>query len=211
MPFILSMKPFFSNTAASDTIPLKLVVYLGLLAVVLLFSVRAWENTTPVLEAAKTENQLDEAALVLRSIQSGYARELSDRHGPDGTMCSLSFSLPASVSFVSFGVDPDPDLSGNLSDSEWTLANNTLICQYADGVRKRVLMEGPLIFFCQGKINEKRRWEPVRGLFDPGTAENSSLQAGGRQVGVVIEAPGSGNFIFELVSENGTRYTMARF
>lgn len=208
---ILSMKPFFSNKEASDTIPLKLVVYLGLLAVVLLLSARAWENTAPVLEAAKTENQLDEAALSLRSIQTGYARELSDSHSPDGTMCSLSFSLPASVSFVSFGVDPDPDLSGNLSDSEWLFANNTIIYQYAGGVRKRVLMEGPQVFFCRGEINEKGRWEPTLLPYGPENTENTSSQAGLRQAGVVIEVPGSGNFVFELVSENGTRYTMSRF
>lgn len=187
------MKSFFSDTRASDTIPLKLMVYLGLLAAVFLLAAQAWENASPVLDKVKTEGQLEEAALSLRSIQTGYARELSDSHSPDGAMCSLSFSLPASVSFVSFGIDPDPDLSGNLSDSEWIPANNTILCQTAGGIRKRVVLEGAPVFFCKGAINEEENWVP---------APDS---------GVVIEAPVSGTFVFEMVAETGKRYTMARF
>jgi len=113
------MRQFFSDTVAADTIPLKLVVYLGLLAAVLILLAQAWHATVPVLDDAKISNQAEAASMSILSIQEGYARNSSDRYGPEGSMCTLDFSFPASVRYISFGVDPDPECNGQLNGSEW--------------------------------------------------------------------------------------------
>lgn len=199
------MKSLLSDTRAADTIPLKLVVYLGLLAAVLLLISLAWENASPVLDDAEIEAQVEDAALSLRSIQNGHARPLEEIYGPEGSMCILTLSLPDQVRYLSFGVDPDPDCSGNLSDSEWNLENNTLIYQYKNGVKQRVLLGGETVHFLKGAPEEEGNWVPA---VSPENNETSSVL---KETGIVIEYPVSGEFVFELVSEDGVRYTMSHF
>ncbi len=113
------MRQFFSDTVAADTIPLKLVVYLGLLAAVLFLVAQAWHAAIPVLEDAEIGDQAEAASMSILSIQEGYARNTADRYSPEGSMCTLEFSLPVFVRYISFGVDPDPECNGNLNDSKW--------------------------------------------------------------------------------------------
>ena len=121
------MKNIISDTEAADTIPLKLVVYLALLAAVVVLLAQAWSIASPALQDAEIKAQAETASLSLLSIQGGYARNSEDRYNPEGSMCTLKFSLPPSVRYVSFGVDPDQECNGNLTDSEWVIENNTLI------------------------------------------------------------------------------------
>ena len=104
------MRDLVSDTAAADTIPLKLVVYLGLLAAVLILAAQAWHTASPVLEDAQIKAQTEAASLSILSIQEGYARNSAESFSPAGSMCTLEFSLPASVRYISFGVDPDPGM-----------------------------------------------------------------------------------------------------
>ena len=145
------MKQFFSDTAAADTIPLKLVVYLGLLGTILVLVAQGWDMAVPFLDDAVINDQIETSSLAILSIQDGYARNPDDSHSPEGTMCTLKFSLPPSIRYVSFGVDPDPECNGNLSDSEWTLESNTIICQYKNGVKKRTFLEGNPVYFVKGE------------------------------------------------------------
>ncbi len=202
---LLDMKSLLSDTRAADTIPLKLVVYLGLLAAVLLLIAQAWENASQVLDEAEIEAQIGDATLSLRSIQNGHARALEDRYGPEGSMCVLTLSLPDQVRYLSFGVDPDPDCSGNLSDSEWVVENNTLIYQYKNGVKQRVLLEGEIIRFLRGTLDEEGKWQFVVGQGDNETVPSPE------ETGAVIEYPVSGDFVFELVSRNNVKYTLSHF
>jgi len=112
------MKKFISDTVAADTIPLKLVVYLALLAAVVILMAHAWNIASPVLQDAEIKAQAETASLSLLSIQEGYARDPADRYSPEGSMCTLTFSLPQSVRYISFGVDPDGCMAPDRS--EWT-------------------------------------------------------------------------------------------
>ncbi len=199
------MKKFISDTAAADTIPLKLVVYLALLAAVVILLIQAWSIASPVLQDAEIKAQTESASLSLLSIQGGYARNSEDRHSPEGSMCTLTFSLPPSVRYISFGVDPDQDCNGNFSDSEWIHENNTLIYQYKNGVKKRVFLEGAPIHIIKGVQNSEGIWIPA------GSREVNGTFLDLESTAVVIEDPVSGEFLFEMVTNNGTRYTMARF
>ena len=108
-------------------------------------------------------------------------------------MCTLEFSLPASVRYISFGVDPDPECNGQLSDSDWTLENNTIIYQYKNGVKKRLFLEGKLVHFIKGEQNSEGRWTPE------GSKETNQTRLSLEKTGVVIEYPVSGEFIFGII------------
>jgi hypothetical protein len=199
------MKKFISDTVAADTVPLKLVVYLTLLAAVVLLLAQAWSIALPVLQDAEVKSQTEAASLSLLSIQGGYARDSEDRYSPEGSMCTLTFSLPQSVRYVSFGVDPDRECNGNLTDSEWVLEDNTIIYQYRSGVKKRVLLGGAPVNFIKGVLDSEGIWIPA------GSKENNETSLVLKSTAVVIEYPVSGEFLFEMVTHNGTRYTMAHF
>jgi len=199
------MRDLASDTMAADTIPLKLVVYLGLLAAVLILVAQAWHTASPVLEDAQIKAQVETASLSIRSIQEGYARDFAESHSPEGTMCTLEFSFPASVRYISFGVDPDPECNGQLSDSEWAPENNTIIYQYKNGIKKRLFLEGKPVHFIKGERNSEGIWIPSK------SQENIQTQLSPEKTGVVIEYPVSGEFLFELVTQDGIRYTMSRF
>lgn len=79
------MRDLASDTMAADTIPLKLVVYLGLLAAVLILAVQAWHTASPALEDAQIKDQAEDASLLIRSIQGGYARDSAESQSPEGT------------------------------------------------------------------------------------------------------------------------------
>lgn len=199
------MKHFFSDTVAADTIPLKLVVYLGLLAAVLILLAQAWHMAVPVLDDAEISDQTETASMSILSIQDGYARNCADPFSPEGSMCTFEFSLPASVRYMSFGVDPDPECNGNLSDSRWVVENNTIVYQYKNGVKKRVFLAGKPVHFVKGELDAAGIWIPAAG------PENYETLSALEKTGVVIEYPVSGKFLFEMVTLNDVRYTMSHF
>jgi len=199
------MKQFFSDTIAADTIPLKLVVYLGLLSAILILLAQGWSTAVPLLEDAEIEDQVETAVLSIRSIQEGYARNPAEEFSPEGSTCILEFSMPTSVRYISFGVDPDPECNGNLSDSDWLLENNTIIYQYMNGVKERVFLEGQPVYFVKGEINSEGIWVPA------GNGENNGEVLPLEERGVVIKFPVSGEFLFEMVAQDGIRYTMSHF
>jgi hypothetical protein len=199
------MRKFFSEISAADTIPLKLVVYTGLFAAVLILMAQAWNTSLPVLEDAKTKDQVETAALGILSIQQGYARELGDKDSSSGTMCLIKFSCPDSIRYISFGIDPDPESNGNLNDSNWITEDNTIIYQYKNGVKKRVFLDGENIRFIKGEPDSE-------GIWFPNIDENGNIAKGfSKENAVIIEAPVSGEFSFETVMQKGVRYTMSHF
>jgi hypothetical protein len=199
------MRNLASDTTAADTIPLKLVVYIGLLGAVLILVAQSWHTANSVLEDAQIKAQAEAASLSIRSIQGGYARDSAESHTPEGTTCTLKLSFPASVRYISFGVDPDPECNGQLNDSKWTLENNTIIYQYKNGVKKRTFLEGKPVHFIKGEQNSEGIWMPSE------SQENIHTQLFSEKTGVVIEYPVSGEFLFELVTQSGIRYTMSHF
>lgn len=88
-----SLQPFLEDTRGVDTIPLKMVVYLSITALVILLATAAWNNISPVVDYTDIDRQLEEAALKISSIQHGYAREVSSK-GTDGSMCTVELSFP---------------------------------------------------------------------------------------------------------------------
>ncbi|HJH32592.1 MAG TPA: hypothetical protein C5S50_10575 [Methanosarcinaceae archaeon] len=183
------MRAFLNDTRGVDTIPLKFVVYLALTGVVMILIAVSWANITPVMEGAGVDEQVTNAALKITSIRQGAARNILDMRSADGSMCIIELFLPDDVRFVGFGVDPDPDANGNLTDSKWVVENNTIVYQYTNGVKKRVFLNGKTVQFRNGVQDANGRWSPSASL---GVVN-------GHDRGVVLEGPVSGEFIFEMV------------
>ncbi len=190
---------FLNDNRGVDTIPLKMVVYLTITAVIIMLMTISWSNISPFIEGADVDRQLKDAALGISAMQGGYARDL-DATGQDGSMCTVSLSMPDNVRYVAFGVDPDPDMDGNLTNSEWMLENNTILCQYASNVKEHTFLEGDPVKFREGVIDVNGR-----RVIDSYLAMNL-----GHDRGVVIEGPIEGDFVFELVRGDET-YTLSHF
>ncbi|WP_440953555.1 hypothetical protein [Methanococcoides sp. FTZ1] len=193
------LQRFLEDTRGVDTIPLKMVVYLAITALVILLASAAWNNIGPVVDDTDIDRQLEDAALKISSIQQGYARDVSSK-GTDGSMCIVKLSLPEHVRYVAFGVDPDPDGDGNLSNTEWSLEDNAILCGYSSGFRTRVILIGETVHFRKGIQDEGGLW-----IFHEDAYPDSNTSEG-----VVIEGPINGEFTFELVFDKG-KYTLAHF
>ena len=193
----LEKRSFLSDTRAADTIPLKMIFYLVITGVIIILMAFAWNNISPVYSGAEDRKQINDAALEIRSIQNGYPRSLLEPSSPEGSTCSIELSMPH-ISYLAFGVDPDPDMNGNLDDTYWTEENNTIICQYDNGARERYYIEGNNIFFRKGRLDANGNW--VRDN-DPDLNKSK---------GLVIEGPVEGNFNLELVLSD-RKYTLSHF
>lgn len=99
----------------------------------------------------------------------------------------------------------DRECNGNLTDSAWIPENNTLINQYKNGVKKRILLEGEPVHFIKGIRNSEGIWVPAE------VQESSKVASALESTAVLIEFPVSREFLFEMVSQDGIRYTMPRF
>ena len=121
------MRVFINDTRGVDTIPLKLVVYLALTGAVMALIAVSWGNIMPFIEGADVDKQITNAALEITSVRQGSARDILDQRSADGSMCVVELSLPDNVRYVGFGVDPDPDANGNLTDSKWVIEDNTIV------------------------------------------------------------------------------------
>ncbi len=177
-----------------------MVVYLVITGCVLALIAISWNAIVPLKQGYDVEKQLSEASLEFLSLQKGKARDLSLLFSTEGSMCSIDLDFPREITYVGFGVDPDPDNDGNVTNSAWNIENNTIIYRYDNGVRKRWVIEGEKIHFCQGFRSDSGKWF-LDTTLDPSTNMDK---------GVVIEKPVSGTYIFELVRNNGT-YTLSHF
>ena len=195
-----SLQRFLADTRGVDTIPLKMVFYLSIAGMIILMTAFSWNNISPVVDDAHVDKQLEDVALGISSIQNGYARDISS-NDVEGSMGVLDLSLPEHVDYVSFGVDPDPDMDGNLTNTEWAVEKNTILCSYSEGFKTRVHIDGDTIEFRKGISNDGDVW-----VID----DDSS--ASGHDKGVVLEGPISGEFVFELVFVEGEgKYTLSHF
>lgn len=195
-----SLQRFLADTRGVDTIPLKMVFYLSIAGIIILMTAFSWNNISPVVDDAHVDKQLEDVALGISSIQNGYARDISS-NDVEGSMGVLDLSLPEHVDYVSFGVDPDPDMDGNLTNTEWAVEKNTILCSYSEGFKTRVHIDGDPIEFRKGISNDGDVW-----VID----DDSS--ASGHDKGVVLEGPISGEFVFELVFVEGEgKYTLSHF
>lgn len=178
-----------------DTIPLKLVVYLALIGIIIMLTAIGLKNAGPPMDAALIERQLGEVRSGIEHMQSGYARDLSDPYAPTGNIRSFDLVLPDSLEYLSFGVDPDPDNNGILTDTPPGLVtdNGDVIYYKLRGDGKRLIKLRDQVHICEGELLNGR-WLP-RSVDGLGQA--------------VVLTGGSQSVTFELVYDRGTTYTLS--
>jgi hypothetical protein len=68
-----------------------------------------------------------------------------------------------------------------------------------------LFLEGKPVHFIKGEQNSEGTWMPLE------SRENTLISLSLEKTGVVIEYPVSGEFLFEVVTQNRIRYTMSHF
>ncbi len=178
-----------------DTVPLKLVVYLILVGVIIAIAAIGLKNAGPQMDAALMERQMGEFKSSFKQMQSGYARDISDPYAPTGNIRNFDMVLPDSLEYISFGVDPDPDNNGILTDTPPGLETDdgNVIFYKLMGGSKTLIKLDDSVQLREGVLSGGR-WAPnvVDGL----------------QQAMVIKGD-SQSVTFELVYDRGDVYTMS--
>lgn len=190
-------KDFLKDTDGIDTVTQKIIFYLMITGVIIVLAATSWNNIPTYLAGTQVEKDVNDLSVELLSIQNGYPRDLRNADSTEGSMCIAQLSLPDNVQYMSLGIDPDPDIDGNLSNSAWNVENNTIVVQYYDGMKKRFLIGGESINSRKGIVDENGDWN-----LDTGNLSTNK--------GIVIENPVSGEYIFELVFYDEI-YTLSHF
>jgi len=187
-------KNFLNNEQAIDTIPLKLIVYLTLIGMILLLAAIGLKNTVPPMDTSIMEQQITRIKPSIEQMQSGYARDLADPNAPTGNIRSIEVTLPDSLEYLSFGVDPDPDNNGILTDTPPGLVtdNGNVIYYKLTGTGKNIIKLDDHVHLREGVVNDNC-WMPniVDGFHQALVVDGSSQ-----------------TLTFELVSDRDMTYTL---
>ena len=187
-------KNFIENEQAIDTIPLKLIVYLTLIGMILLLAAIGLKNAVPAMDTSIMEQQITRIKPSIEQMQSGYARDLGDPNAPTGNIRSIEVTLPDSLEYLSFGVDPDPDNNGILTDTPPGLVtdNGNVIYYKLTGTGKNIIKLDDRVRLREGVVNDNR-WMPniVDGFHQALVVDGSSQ-----------------TLTFELVSDRDMIYTL---
>lgn len=180
-------------------IPLRFVVYVMITGAIIALVAVGISHIKPDMTQDTLEKQIGAIKVSLAVMQSGAARNLIDPASPGGNIRTYKIVLPQDVGYLAFGVDPDPDNDGDLTntnDDMLTDRGNVII--YSSSGGKKII---PLDENIQ--IRE--------GIFENGRWVMNSL--GGKQYGVIMRGDGKSEITFELVYDPITRerYTLAHF
>jgi len=192
------MRSVLSDDSGAMEIPLRLVVYVILTAVILAIAIIGLSNLKPGMTTDTMEKQIGIIKVSLNAMQYGSARNLIDPASPAGNLRTFNINLPEDIEYLAFGVDPDPDNNGNLTDTKENLITergNVIFYKSWKGSKIRVPLEENI--------------ELREGLFDRGRWILNN--ANGKQYGIVLRGNGKFSITFELVYDTGSkeRYTLA--
>jgi len=189
-----NMVSFFKDDSASIEIPMRLVVYVTLIAAILALAVIGLSHIWPGMTVNIMEKQVGEIKASLATMQNGGARNLIDPDSPAGNIRTLMITIPEDADYLAFGADPDNDLNlTNTQEGLLTERGNVIFYSGTNG-KARIPLDGS-IELREGRF-EKGRW-----------VVNDH---GGKQYGVVISGKGNYELTFELVYDPilKERYTL---
>jgi hypothetical protein len=194
-----NMVSFIRDERGTMEIPMRLVVHVIIMGTIIALVVVGISHVKSGMTEDALEKQVGAIKVSLAAMQSGAARNLIDPASPGGNIRTYKIVFPEDAGYLAFGVDPDPDNDGNLTntrDDLLTEKGNIIIYSSMGGKRITPLDEN--IELREG-IFENGRWVMNR--------------ADGKQYGVVIRAHGKSEITFELVYDPITkeRYTLSHF
>ncbi len=181
-------------------IPLRLVVYVIITALILAIAAMGISNLKPAMATDTMEKQIGGIKASLNTMQYGAARNLFDPASPAGNLRTFKITLTEDVEYLAFGVDPDPDGNDNLTDTKDNLpteSGNVIFYKLRMGSKTRVPLE---------KTIELRE-----GVLDNGRWILN--KASEKQYGVVIKGSGKFEITFEQVYDPISKksYTLSHY
>lgn len=191
------MLSFVNDDRASIEIPMRLLVYVILIAAIVVVSAIGLSRISPGMTTNIMEKQIGEIKVTLSNMQHGGTRNLIDPDSPDGNIRTLMITIPEDVDYLAFGADPDPDNDFNLTNTP-----------------EGFITERGNVIFYSSKTSGKIRIplddsvEIREGLLENGRWIVNNI--GGRQYGTVISGKGNYELAFELVYDpiSKEKYTL---
>ena len=194
------MRSFIHDDRAAMEIPLRLVVYVIISAMILMIAAIGLQNIRPLMVEDTLEKQVGDIRMALTTMQHGAARNLIDPDSAAGNMRIFKIILPDDSEYLAFGVDPDPDNDGNLTDTKENLLTergNVIFYKSRTGGKTRVPLEDPI--------------ELREGLLENGRWVVNNRNE--KQYGIVITGGGRFEITFEQVYDpfSKERYTLSHY
>ncbi len=188
-----------TDSRASLEIPVRLVIYVILMAAIAAVTSIGLSQISPLIEGDIMEKQIGEIKASLSILQKGGTRNLIDPESESGNIRIQKISISEDEDFIAFGVDPDPDNDYNLTNTPLNLTTE----------------RGNVIFYRSGpgkiRVPLDESIELREGRLENGKWVVNNI--GGMQHGAVISGKGIYEIIFELVYDpvSKERFTLVRF
>lgn len=178
------------NCIATDMIPIRLIISIAVISAIVAMVSFGYNN----LNIISSENQIEIECHELESklsvvVSTGVARDLNEIGSGSGTIRTQTFELPDNLVYLSFGVDPDPNNTGEIKTG--LTEKGAVIFYKVSGGSKHVLwMDGEKLRFREGKFRDDV-W---------------IINDGGQ--GYILRCGGKTTLIFELVQHYGDQYIL---
>jgi len=177
------------NDFAVTMIPIRFIISITVLAAILLlvgvglrnFSITSAENQVRI-ECKSLESKL------FTMLGSGIARNVDEFNVGEGTKRTLTLTLPDSLKYLSFGVDPDIDNNGVLETG--------------------LTMNGSSIFYQVSGGSKHVFWLEEKYCFREGKYSNNKWIINGEGQGYILTSGGKITLIFELIQKNHETYIL---
>ncbi|MFO7676994.1 MAG: hypothetical protein R6V50_01220 [Thermoplasmatota archaeon] len=177
---------------AAEMIPIRMIISIGIIAGISLLLAVGYAT----MSVKHAENMIKNDILSLQSqlylmTATGTPRDVDEIAAAEGTKRVQIFTLPSSIQYLSFGVDPDKNNTGILSPG--LDEDGAVIFYKVSGSSKNVIwLSQNQIRFREGVFNQtKNSWDI-----------NKEPQ------GFILESPGEVKISFELVKQQDEFYIL---
>lgn len=178
------------NNQAADQLPIRLLMSLVIVVTIIVIVVSASGTLRSFLAEQNVETQCRKLEACLSGLaESGAFRDVDACNTAEGTMRVMTFSLPESLEYLSFGGDPDP-LNTGLYGSE-------------------IVQDGAVIFYKVQGGNKHVIWLPKETYkFRRGVYVDHQWVICDEVQSFVIHQGGSITLVFERVQKNHMKYIL---
>lgn len=178
------------TTVASEMIPIRLLISIVIIAAITSMIAAGYSMLSVALAERDIESQYFSLESSLYSmVQSGVARDVNEPGAFEGTKRTYSLTLPGSLLYLSFGVDPDPNDDGILEQG--LTCDGSVICYRVNGGSKQI------------------RWlseDDIR--FRKGSYIQGKWTIDGAGDGLILTSEGTVTLTFELIEHHQETYIL---
>lgn len=189
------MNVFIRDDRAVETLPMRLVAYVTITAVIVGLAAHGFYNVMPAMSEASLERQLSPIAASIQLMTHESARNLNQLLGPDGSMRTFHLSTPGNTEYISFGVDPDPDGDGSLGNTPRSLMTDSddhvIFYKVHGGGPKRIILDGGVRF---------REGAEQSGVWMVNTPSQGAVLAGASEMDLTFE------YVYDPDADEDERY-----